>query len=204
MLALIVYFYKDIAGLARLENKPLLFAIIAGTVPGVVAGLFLEDIMGTLFRNAHLVAYALIVGSGIMLAAEWWGPKLARTVQSLTWRSGLIFGLFQALAVVPGMSRSGMTTAGGMFLGFTRAESTYFGFLLSVPILVGAGLKKLYELFATGAATTIGSELILGSILAFLVGITTIHAFLILVRNTPLTVFVVYRLALAVLLLAFL
>lgn len=203
MLALVVYFSKDLWNLALLKNKLLLLAIIVGTAPGVVAGLFLEDIMGTLFRNTALVAYALIVGSAIMLAAEYWGSKLQKTVAQVTWGSGLVVGLFQALAVVPGMSRSGMTTAGGMFLGFTRSESTYFGFLLSVPILVGAGLKKLYELFATGAASTVGPELALGSVLAFLLGIATIHLFLGIVRRTPLTVFVVYRVVLAILLLTF-
>lgn len=203
MLALVVYFSKDLWNLALLKNKPLLLALAVGTVPGVMAGLMLEDIMGTLFRNSALVAYALIVGSMIMLAAERWGPKLSKALATLPWHSGLIVGLFQALAVVPGMSRSGMTTAGGMFLGYTRAESTYFGFLLSVPILVGAGLKKLYELYSTSAVSTIGPELALGSVLAFLFGIATIHLFLSIVRRTPLTVFVVYRLILAVALLVF-
>ncbi len=203
MLALVVYFSKDLWSLALLRNKPLLLALAFGTIPGVLAGLMLEDIMGTLFRNSALVAYALIVGSVIMLAAERWGSKLGKTLAVLPWHSGLIVGLFQALAVVPGMSRSGMTTAGGMFLGYTRAESTYFGFLLSVPILVGAGLKKLYELYTTGTVSTIGPELALGSMLAFLFGMTTIHVFLLIVRRTPLTVFVLYRVLLAVLILAY-
>lgn len=213
ILALVVYFSRDLARLARTAllkvrgaavadtDLRLLVAVVVGTVPAVIFGLLLEDLMGTVFRSTTLVAYALIVGSFIMLAAEWWGPKLGRTQAALSWRSGLVIGLFQSLALIPGMSRSGMTTAGGMFLGFTRSESTAFGFILSIPVLVGAGGKKLFDLYSSGALMSVGPELAFGSVIAFLIGITTIHVFLMIVRKTPLTIFVVYRLILAALLL---
>lgn len=213
ILALVFYFRRELFALARtafalvsrkaagVAETTLLVGVVVGTIPALVFGLMLEDLMATAFRSATLVAYALIAGSAIMLAAEWLRPKVAITIPDISWRRAVVIGLFQSLALIPGMSRSGMTTAGGMFLGLSRADSTRFGFILSIPILVGAGTKKALELVATGATAAFGTELLLGSVIAFIFGVCTIHLFLTIARKTPLTVFVVYRLALAALLL---
>lgn len=213
VLALVVYFWKDILGLVytalawvtgrttEATERNMLLAIIVGTVPAIIAGLYLESLMETTFRSAHLVAYALIVGSAVMLSAEYWA---SREVRSLTWWRGFVVGLFQCLALVPGMSRSGMTIAGGMFLGLTREQAARFGFLLSIPILAGSGLKKLYELYSVGFIDTAGVPLLVGFVAAFVSGLLAVHLLLLIVRKTPLTVFVVYRVALAVLILTLL
>lgn len=201
VLAVIVYFHKDLLSIVTERKYMLGLALVAGTIPAIVAGLMVEDLMETVFRSSHLVAYALIAGSVVMLAAEYSGRPTSRDIG---WREGLVVGLFQCLALVPGMSRSGMTIAGGMFLGLTREEAARFGFLLAVPILLGSGLKKLFELESSGALTTIGMPLLVGSLSAFVSGILAIHVLLLIVRRTPLTVFVVYRVVLAVLILALL
>lgn len=193
-LAVVVYFWSDLTSLWKRENRTLLSAIVVGTVPAIIAGLLLEDSMATVFRSAELVAYALIAGSVVMLAAEYAPWKV--TVPD-GWRRGLVVGLFQCLALVPGMSRSGMTIAGGMFSGLTRSDAARFSFLLATPILLGSGLKKLYELYSLGVTDTLGVPIFVGGLAAFVSGILAIHLLLIIVRKTPLTVFVLYRLALA-------
>lgn len=200
-LAVIVYFFKDLVAIVTERKVALALALAVGTVPAVIAGLFLETSMETLFRSSELVAYALIVGSLIMLLAEYLARE--RTVL-LSWREGLVVGLFQCLALVPGMSRSGMTIAGGMFLGLTRTEAARFGFLLAVPILLGSGFKKLAELGSAGILSEFGPALLTGFVVSFVSGLIAIYLLLAIVRRTPLTVFVVYRVALALLILALL
>lgn len=208
-LALIVYFWRDLLNLAytalylvvqkpvRDEDRRLLVAIVIGTIPVIILGLLLEQYMETVFRSATLVAYTLIAGSVIMVAAEWFTKFVPRkSAASFSWMHGLGVGLFQCIALVPGMSRSGMTIAGGMFMGFTRADAARFGFLLSVPILVGSGLKKLYDLSAVGAGG-IELSLLFGCIAAFVTGLLAISVLMALVRSVSLTYFAVYRVFLA-------
>ncbi len=209
-LALVVYFWRDILRICytflywitgrptEATERTLLLAIIAGTIPAIIAGLLLEDAMETVFRSAELVAYTLIAGSLIMLAAEYLAKSGTAT---LTWTKGLVIGLFQCLALIPGMSRSGMTISGGMFMGLTRPEAARFGFLLAAPILIGSGLKKLIELESSGTLSTMGAPIAAGFVASFLSGLLAVHLLLIIVRRTPLTVFVVYRLLLAALIL---
>lgn len=213
VLALIVYFWRDILSLVYTflytvtgrpvssEERGLLVAIVVGTVPAIIFGLLLESYMDTVFRSATLVAYALLAGSAIMLAAEYYGRRMSIGAVP-GWRQGLVVGLFQCIALIPGMSRSGMTIAGGMFWGLSRSDAARFGFLLSIPILVGSGLKKLYDLQVAGVVDAMGPSLLVGSAVAFVSGLLAVHLLLLIVRNTPLTVFVVYRVLLAVLILA--
>lgn len=201
--ALVVYFWRDIWELVQFKNMTLLWAIIIGTIPALIIGLLLESTMESTFRSPVLVAYTLIVGSLIFIAAEWALKKYSvrKEMATLGWKDSLIVGFWQSLALIPGMSRSGMTIAGGMIQGFSRADAARFGFLLSLPILFGSGLKKFYELDAGGALLTIGAPLLWGSLAAFLTGLAAIYILMIVVRRTPLTVFAVYRIALAILIL---
>lgn len=199
--AVLVYFWKDIRTFLLGGERNTVLAILVGTVPAVILGLMLEDSMETVFRSAHLVAYALLVGSAVMFAAEYWPHKLSPGAMT-PWK-GLVVGLFQSLALVPGMSRSGMTISGGMLLGLTRAEAARFGFLLSLPILFGTGLKKLLDLSSTGILADIGTPLLIGSVASFLSGLIAIYLVLSIVRRAPLTWFVGYRVLLAAAILIF-
>lgn len=209
-LAILIYFRKIWANLfksaialfagkaIREADRILLGALILGTIPAAIVGLFLEDTMETLFRSSELVAYALIVGSLIFWAAE----KLQKANTTISYKKGLIIGLFQTLALIPGMSRSGMTISGGLFLGLTREEAARFGFLLSFPILFGSGVKKLAELIGSGYTDEFGLSLLLSSAAAFFVGLAVIHWLLGYLKNHSLAVFIWYRLALALVVLA--
>jgi undecaprenyl-diphosphatase len=202
VLAVVAYFAKDLLSIVTERKYGVALALAVGTVPAVIAGVFLEDLMETAFRSPHLVAYTLLAGSVIMLAAEYWTRTIPDKV--IGWKEGLVVGLFQCLALVPGMSRSGMTIAGGMFLGLSRSEAARFGFLLAIPILVGSGGKKFLELMSEGVLVTSGAPLAVGFVVAFVSGLIAIHTLLAIVRRTPLTVFVVYRVLLAILILVLL
>lgn len=201
--AVLLYFRTDILelvhGALRKERKSLILggALIAGTVPGVIAGVFLEETMDTVFRSATLVAGALAAGSILFVVAE----KLASQKSFITVQKGFGIGLFQALALIPGMSRSGMTISGGLLLGLTREEATRFGFLLSFPIILGAGAKKFLELWGSGAFVSESAMLAAAGLAAFLSGLAAIHFMIRFVRTHTLIPFALYRLALAALVL---
>lgn len=214
-LAVIMYFWRDLWGLAvavfnivqkqpiLIEQRTMIIALVLGTIPAVIGGLFLEHTMETLFRNPHLVAAVLIAGSILFLVAEQVNKRYVE-VRTLTVGKGVAIGFFQTLALVPGMSRSGATISGGMLLGLSREAAARFAFLLSVPIILGSGMKKLLEL---GSAHTPASEwqmIAFASVIAFVSGIASIHFLLKYLRTHSLNVFVVYRVALAILVLALL
>lgn len=207
--AVLVYFSKDIlhyiyAGVRFITKKPvsaeektMLSAIIIATIPVGILGFFFEDAMDTVFRNPVLVAYSLLAGSLVMYVAD------CVAVQKNTLNPGraLVIGLFQSLALIPGFSRSGMTISGGLFAGLSRDVATRFSFLVALPILVVSGVKKLLELYASGLLHTIGGSLILGSFVAFFVGLGAIHFLISYLKQNTMRVFVWYRIVLAIVLL---
>ncbi|MAZ67521.1 undecaprenyl-diphosphatase UppP [bacterium] len=207
--AIVIYFWRDVRMLMettlRLPSKlvskdPLdihdqtVVALAVGTIPAVILGLLLEDIMATVFRNPALVAGTLIAGSLVMLLAEY-AVKKDRQIISLGhgWKRGLMIGMFQSLALIPGMSRSGMTISGGMLFGMDRAQAAKFGFLLGVPVLLGAGTRQALELGVDGLSLAV----LAGAASAFTVAILVIHFLLKFLQNNTLHVFIAYRLLLA-------
>lgn len=227
-LAVVLYFRKDLwsltvsawcvvrGGKVERADKVMLGALILGTVPAVVAGLFLEELMDTTFRSATLVAWVLILGSMLFILAEYVQGRWAvyysldredvrkASVNRLTLSKGILIGFFQALALVPGMSRSGATISGGMLLGLSREQSARFAFLLSVPIILGAGTKKLSELvIGEGVVSSEWHMIVLASLVAFASGIASIHYLLHYLKHHSLMIFVVYRVALAIIVLTF-
>lgn len=205
ILAVAVYFYKDIYALCRSlllwvlkkemtsEHKTLIISIVVGTVPAIVLGLLLESYMETVFRTALLTSVTLILGSCIFFLAE----KYARHDQILSPKKGFTIGLFQALALIPGMSRSGMTISGGLFLGLSRETATRFSFLLSLPIITGSGLKKAYDLISQGEMGSVGGHVLVASVFSFFVGLIAIHFLITYLKKHSLSVFAWYRIALA-------
>lgn len=210
ILAVGLYFWRDIWGLVKsffklisrkkIEGKEatLFWAIFVGTIPAVIFGLFFEKSMDTIFRNIHLVALTLVLGSLLMFFAE----KFAKQNKTLTVGKGFQAGLFQTLALLPGISRSGATISGGLFLGFTREEAARFSFLLSFPIILGSGLKKLLDLYQGHELVVLGPSLWISSFFAFAVGLAAIHFLITYLKKHTLYAFVVYRLLLVVVLLA--
>ena len=211
ILAVGIYFYKDLIKLAKAaiffilrkpiakDLKTLLIAIIFGTIPALIAGLLLEKTMETVFRSALLVALTLILG-GVLF---WLAEKLAKQNKPLSINNGFLIGLFQTLALVPGVSRSGSTISGGLILGLTREQPARLSFLLSFPIILGSGLKKLVDLRNEQSADIINFPLLLSFITAFAVGLICIYFLLRYLKNHTLNIFIIYRLALAAIVLLF-
>lgn len=207
VLAVIIYFRKDLftianAVLRKLSRLPvnekeitLAYALMIGTLPAVCVGILLESYMETIFRNPMLVAGVLVAGSVLFAVAEWHYQNHKRE-EKITIRKGLLIGCFQCLALIPGMSRSGASIVGGMFLGLTRSEAARFSFLLAIPVILGSGLKKLLELMMAGNSVE-WSGLILAAAIAFFSGLFAIHFMLSFVRRHTLWPFIWYRVVLA-------
>ena len=203
---MIVYFRKDIWQMLQTffrvigrmpvneKDMTLLKAVLIGMIPAGVAGLFLESYMESAFRSPLFIAAILLLGSVIFAIAEW---QVARAPRApLTVRRGVGVGFFQVLALLPGMSRSGITIAGGMLLGLSRVEAARFTFLLALPLILAAGGKKLFELFASGEAVP-WTLVLVGAVTSFLVGLAAVHFMLSFVRRHTLWPFIWYRVLLA-------
>jgi undecaprenyl-diphosphatase len=198
VLAVVAYFFKELPSL--LKDRKMVGALVLGTLPAVVLGFLLEDQMETAFRDGTLVGFTLIIGAIIMFAAE----RMGKYETSITPSKGLTIGFFQSLALIPGISRSGATISGGLVTGLTREAAARFSFLLSVPIITGTGLKKLLELSSSGELQSLGMPLLWGSLFAFISGLFAVHFLISYLKHHKLTVFIWYRLILAVVIFLFL
>ncbi len=211
-LAVLVYFWRDLFDLAKSffylvigkevleEKKTLLYAITVGTIPAIFFGLLLQNKMETIFRDVHLFALMLIAGSLLMLFAE----KLYKANSKLSVSRALKIGIFQSLALVPGVSRSGATISGGMILGLDRNTATRFSFLLSVPIIIGSGLMSGLDLANSGALSALGLNLLISFFISFIVGLFAIRFLISFLQRNSLKPFIIYRIILAGIILFFL
>ncbi|MBX9906942.1 undecaprenyl-diphosphatase UppP [Patescibacteria group bacterium] len=210
--AILLYFHKDILGLIHTTFRMvgrlpvdtrdvfLIKALIYGTIPAVVCGFLLEDTMETAFRSPILVAVVLLAGSAIFAYAEYMQAHGER--KAITPQLGFKVGLFQVLALIPGMSRSGITIAGGLILGLTRFEAARFAFLLAIPVMLGGGGKKLLELMGDSSGGVNWLSVGAGAVTAFVVGLLAIHFMMNFLRKYSLWPFIWYRVLLAIFVIA--
>jgi undecaprenyl-diphosphatase len=211
MAAVLLYFRQDLWNIARATVRSLRdpaerqtvearlgWGIVIGTAPIAVVGVLFKNKIETDARQLTLIAIALIVMGIVLEIAERTGRK-RRPIESLTVRDGVTIGFAQALALVPGVSRSGSTISAGLFLGLERAAAARYSFLLSVPAVVLSGLFELRKIGDGGGAGA--GATILATVLAFVVGYASIAWFLKYLTRHPVTLFVVYRVVLGVVLL---
>ncbi|MFE5506897.1 undecaprenyl-diphosphate phosphatase [Amycolatopsis japonica] len=210
-LAVILYFSSKIGKILRAwffsiykkdwrhdPDARLGWLIIVGSLPIVVLGLLLQDAIDETFRDLRITATTLIVFGLILLVADRIG-KQERTLDHLTVPHGLGFGFAQALALIPGVSRSGGTTSAGLLLGYTRAEAAEYSFLLALPAVFGSGLYKLTDIGKDGAPAQWGPT-ILATLVAFGVGYAVIAWLMSYIKTKSFVPFVIYRLVLGALL----
>jgi len=210
ILAVIVYFWRDIVRLvvafvrglggAEARRDPSwreALVVIVGTIPIAIVGLALKDVISGPLRSLWVVAAALILWSGVMVWAERVGRQDRREA-SVTTKDGLVVGLLQCVALIPGVSRSGATISGGLFRGLDRVAATRVSFLLSIPALLAAGgLEAVTS--ASSVSTTVGwGPTGVATLVSFAVGFASIAWLLRLVAGHKITVFVPYRIALGV------
>ncbi|MCA0145503.1 undecaprenyl-diphosphate phosphatase [Blastococcus sp. LR1] len=177
--------------------------IIIGSLPIGILGLLFQDDIETTFRDLRIVATALILFSLILYAADRIGAK-TRELDQLTVPHGIGYGFAQAMALIPGVSRSGGTITAGLFLGYSRSAAARYSFLLAVPAVLASGFYQVYEELSgdtTGVAVSWGPT-ILASVIAFGVGLTVIAWLLRYLDRGSFTPFVVYRILLGLLILA--
>lgn len=197
LVGVMAYFWRDLKNiLLQKEQHYLIGYLIVATIPAAVAGLLLEHKVETLFRSPALIAGTLMVmGGGLAMADRL--NKGEKMLSDLTLKMALIVGLTQALALVPGVSRSGITITTALALGLQRREAARFSFLLSMPIIAGAGLLKAHTIFASPNPAAIGT----GFIAAGVSGFIAIWALMRYVQRRRYTPFVIYRWVLGALIL---
>lgn len=177
----------------------LAWAVLMGTIPVGLFGLFFNDFISTALRDPLIIAVTTIV-FGLLLGWADWTGKRQRSETQLGWRDVVIIGLAQAVALIPGTSRSGITMTAGLMLGLTREAAARFSFLLSIPVIFLAGGLKTIELVQSGNSE-IWFPLVSGAILAALSAYACIAIFMRLIERIGLWPFVVYRLVLGAILL---
>ena len=208
--AVMFYFRHEVANmttawfgsvLQRQHNRDsrLAWWVILGTVPAVLFGLLFKDVIETDLRSPLVIAWATI-GFGVLLGVADKIQKHTRDEYSMSWKDVLVVGLFQALALIPGTSRSGITMTAGLFLGLNRDAAARFSFLLSIPLIIASGLFKTRDLIESKIPVEWGL-LALAVALSAISAWVCIHFFLQLINRVGMMPFVVYRLLLGVLLL---
>jgi undecaprenyl-diphosphatase len=214
MAAVLLYFRADLIRIARawlrsVRDRParreldarIGWYIVLGTIPIGIFGVLFKDQIENGARDLYLIGTALIVLGLVLLVAEKVSTR-SRSMEQIEARDGLVVGLAQALALVPGVSRSGATITAGLFLGLDRPTAARFSFLLSVPAVVLSGLFELGSILSGEEGQHVSTgNLILATLLAFVTGYAAIAWLLRFLSTHSTIVFVVYRVALGVLVL---
>jgi undecaprenyl-diphosphatase len=208
--AVLIYFAKDIwritkaffAGIGNAAVRATLdyrmaWYVIIGSIPIGVIGFLFKDQIRTAARNLWIVSIVLISFSFVLAVAEWWGRQ-TRTIERFQLRDGIVMGLAQALALVPGVSRSGATVSAGLFLGLTRETATRYSFLLAIPAVVMSGVFSIPDVFDDSGAglTPTVPQMVVATAIAFALGYASIAWLLRYVAHHTFYPFVLYRVAL--------
>jgi undecaprenyl-diphosphatase len=212
LLALLVYFWRDWlklipAGLAAIRDRSfkgdpdrkMAFLLITATIPAVLVGPIFDTKLEELVREPARIALMLCVGAAILWLADRWGSK-KREMDSMSFPEALGIGVAQTIALVPGISRSGISISAGLFMGLSREAAARFSFLMATPVVAGAGLWEARKLLTHEAGVNPEVNLVvIGFIAAAISGLFAIRFMLAFLRRQPVTVFVVYRVAAAIL-----
>jgi undecaprenyl-diphosphatase len=215
MLAILLYFWREIlhitvswvrglwdAGVRHTLEYRMGWYVIFATIPIGILGLVFADQIETGARNLWVISTAMIVLGLVLLLAERVGAH-ARDEEQITLRDGLVVGMAQAAALIPGVSRSGSTITGGLFVGLKREAAARFSFLLSIPAVVLSGLFELRKIGDDPHAPSVAATVV-STMLAFVVGLASIHWLLRYLTRHSTAVFVAYRVVVGLLLIGLL
>ncbi|MCI9887652.1 undecaprenyl-diphosphate phosphatase [Micrococcales bacterium 31B] len=216
-LAVLIYFWKDIVRIVKAWfgsfsgrvprdhiDVRMGWLVIIGSLPIAVLGLLFQDAIDTSLRSLYITATMLVVFGIVLAIADRYGASreqrgLGKSIEDLTWRDGILYGFAQALALIPGVSRSGGTISGGLFLGYKREAAARYSFLLAIPAVIMSGLYKVAK--EAGNAAEQGVQwpgLILATIIAFVVGYAVIAWFMKYISTKSFMPFVIYRIAVGI------
>ncbi|KJL18682.1 Undecaprenyl-diphosphatase [Microbacterium oxydans] len=213
--AVVVFFWRDIVRIVTQWFRSLVgkaprndpdarmgWLIIIGSIPIVVLGLLFQDQIETVFRSMWIVAVMLIVFGILLGVADYVGAK-RRKLDDLTYPHGIAFGFAQALALIPGVSRSGGTITMGLFLGYERAAAARYAFLLAIPAVFGSGFYQVFKSWGEPSFFSFGDTLAATGI-AFVVALGVIAFFMNWISKRSFLPFVIYRILLGTVLLVLL
>jgi undecaprenyl-diphosphatase len=210
ILAIVVLYRKKIALILKsffkweTRGKSFALVIIAGSIPAVIAGVFLEETIDKYLFTAWTVVIGLFVGAIFLIIAEKWFRKKdgVTDIEEISWKQAVKIGLFQCLSLWPGMSRSSSTITGGWISGLSSTAAAEFSFFLAIPIMFGAAGFKTLKFWMRGGFDTVGStetvSLGLGFIVAFIVALICVKGFISFISKRPMKYFGYYRIAVSV------
>ncbi len=199
LLALLIYYWREWLdmGMSLADGRPLprrlLYLLVVASVPGAIIGVLLEKQAETIFRSPVLIAITLAVMGILLWAADWIGSK-KRKIEDISLLDALLIGLSQALAIIPGVSRSGATITTARLLGIDRADAANFSFLMATPIIAGAGMLELHKFLHAGLTAQLGW----GFVASAAFGIAAIAGLLSFVRTRTYQPFAIYRIIVGV------
>ncbi len=206
--AVLAYFWRDWIRLLKsgihgtgTRDGQMFWYLIAATIPGAVIGFLLDDVVESYFRNAGLVGISLIIMGIVLYFCDRYGRQDVNFKQ-MTFRQSLWIGVSQALAIIPGVSRSGSTISCARILGLDRESAARFSFLLSTPIILGSAIVPLKKFYGSGLSIPLGNFMV-GILSAAIVGILCIRFFLQYLKKADLAIFVWYRFLFGAILLLF-
>ena len=211
LLAIVLYFrqevfdlsqawLKSVTGKEQSQNGQLAWLIILSTLPAGFAGILFNDFISENLRSTAVIASTTILFGLVLLLADRRGSRRLN-IENMNIKAALVIGMSQALALIPGTSRSGITMTAALLLGYSRDAAARYSFLLSIPLIAAAGLLKTKELVETGSEND-WFLVLLGTGVAFISAYACIHWFLVLLDKIGFTPFVVYRLLLGTVLVA--
>jgi undecaprenyl-diphosphatase len=208
--AVVIYFWRDITTIIRkwflalagkvAKDDPdvrMGWLVIIGTIPIGLLGILFQDQIETSLRSLWITATMLLVFAIVIMVAERVGTQ-RRDLTDLTWKHGILYGLWQALALIPGVSRSGGTIAGGLFMGYTRVTAARYSFLLAIPAVIASGGLQVVKIAGgEGTGETGWGPIIIATVIAFVVGYAVIAWFMRYITTHTFTPFMIYRILLA-------
>ncbi|MFC1485192.1 undecaprenyl-diphosphatase UppP [bacterium] len=214
-LAIVLYFRKElleiVKGFASIfvrdiqttgQDKKFSILIIISTIPAVFAGTFGKNLIETVFRNPFSISIALIVAALYLYYAEIKSKKIF-SLEQITYKHAFIIGVYQMFALIPGVSRSGITITAALLLGINKDSATKFSFLMAAPIIFGASILGSAEIFKIGFDKSIALPFCIGIITSATLGYFSIKFLLHYIKNHSFKIFVFYRLIFALSILAF-
>jgi undecaprenyl-diphosphatase len=218
LVALLVYFWRDlwrllVAWLASIRDRRigdktdrrLAWLLFVSMLPGALLGALAESFFDNYFRQSGtliFIAVLLVIGAAVLGVAEMVGRR-SRDLEDLRWRDAVVIGVAQAFALFPGISRSGITIAAGLFVGLEREAAARFSFLMATPIIAGAGLWKARELLGGGLASADIAPLVVGLLMSAIAGLGAIAFLLAYLRRQSTALFIGYRIVLAAVIVLF-
>lgn len=215
LVAVIIYFWKYLFEIIIAVVKGIIskdpfgtkeaklgWMVVLSTIPAVIGGLFLEDQVEAAFQSVQFTAFFLLFTALLLWVSEKFSTRI-KNMEEITTLDAIIIGLFQVLAIFPGVSRSGSTIAGGVLRKLKREEAAKYSFLMSIPVMLGAGVMSINDLLSVSDLASFLPVLLIGFVTAGIVGYLSIHWLLQFLNKNKLSYFSIYCVVISIITLIF-